>query len=62
MDKEEIKKLRKSLKLSQEKFAALLGVTRLTVVNWENGAYNPSPLAVEKLSNQKEKVINKESN
>ncbi|MCK5616635.1 helix-turn-helix transcriptional regulator [Candidatus Pacearchaeota archaeon] len=57
MNKKEIKKLREKLNMSQEKFAALLGVTRLTVIHWENGIYKPSPLALEKLKDEKEKQL-----
>lgn len=53
MSREEIIKLRKRLDLSQEKFAALLGVSRITIVNWENGNNKPSYLALEKLEHEK---------
>lgn len=43
---ERVKSLRSTLKLSQEKFAALVGVRRVqTVCDWENGKAEPSPLA-----------------
>jgi len=37
----DIKKIRKDLKLSQEEFAKLIGVTRQTIVNYENGGVIP---------------------
>ena len=42
------KALRKSLGLSQDKFAKLLGVVPFSVRRWEKGG-KPSPLAQEKL-------------
>lgn len=49
----EIGKLVRSLRLetglTQEKFAAQLGVTFPTVNRWENNRAKPSPLAVEKI-------------
>ena len=50
---EMIKKLRKQLGLTQEQFAAKLGVTFSTVNRWEAGRSKPSPLAwreIERLS------------
>lgn len=44
-----IRELRNSLGLTQEKFAAKLGVTCLTINCWENGRSKPSPLAMEKV-------------
>lgn len=41
----EIKKLRKKLGLSQDAFAARLGVAPYTVRRWESGATSPSRLA-----------------
>jgi len=38
--------LRQQLGLTQEKFAAKLGVTCLTVNRWENGRARPSPMAL----------------
>jgi len=49
MDKPEgiqIKELRERLELTQERFAARLGVTVSTVNRWENGKSQPSPLAL----------------
>lgn len=44
-----VRNLRQELGLTQEKFAAKLGVTFPTVNRWENKRAKPSPLAVEKL-------------
>ncbi len=44
-----IRELRLGTGLTQEKFAAQLGVTYPTVNRWENNRANPSPLAVEKI-------------
>jgi DNA-binding transcriptional regulator YiaG len=45
----EIKKLRKQMGLTQDKFAALIGVAPYTVRRWENEGVKPSPLATEKI-------------
>jgi putative transcriptional regulator len=44
-----IRSLRQELGLTQEKFAAKVGVTFPTVNRWENNRAYPSPLALEKL-------------
>ncbi|UBF24955.1 helix-turn-helix domain-containing protein [Kovacikia minuta CCNUW1] len=44
-----VRALRQELGLTQEKFAAKLGVTFPTVNRWENKRAIPSPLAMEKL-------------
>ncbi|CCB90881.1 putative uncharacterized protein [Waddlia chondrophila 2032/99] len=44
-----IRNLRKAMALTQEQFAAKLGVTFPTVNRWENQKAAPSPLATEKL-------------
>ena len=44
-----IRSLRQELGLTQEKFAAKLGVTFPTVNRWENNRTQPSPLALEKI-------------
>jgi DNA-binding transcriptional regulator YiaG len=44
-----IKALRKRTGLTQEKFAAKLGVTFPTINRWENGRSKPSPLAMERI-------------
>ncbi len=44
-----VRKLRKRTGLTQEKFAAKLGVTFPTINRWENGRAKPSPLARQKI-------------
>ncbi len=44
-----IRELRKRLDLTQEKFAAKLGVTFPTINRWENGRAQPSPLALQRI-------------
>ena len=44
-----VRELRKRLRLTQEKFAARLGVTFPTISRWENRRVKPSPMAVEHL-------------
>lgn len=46
---EMVKDLRSHLGLTQEQFAAKIGVTWSTVNRWENGRGMPSPLAVQHL-------------
>jgi transcriptional regulator with XRE-family HTH domain len=53
-----IRELRQLLNLSQEKFAAHLGVSFQAVNRWENGRATPSPMAMEKLENQIQKLGN----
>ena len=54
MVKENIVKFRKYLELSQERFAARIGVSRMTVSTWEKGTAKPSPLAEGKLTAEME--------
>ena len=44
-----IREVRGRLGLTQEKFAARLGVTLPTINRWENGRTKPSPLAIQTL-------------
>jgi len=44
-----IRQLRERTGLTQEKFAARLGVTFPTINRWENGRARPSPLAMQKI-------------
>ncbi|MEA2060417.1 MAG: helix-turn-helix transcriptional regulator [Thermodesulfobacteriota bacterium] len=44
-----IRDLRLRMGLTQEKFAARLGVTFPTINRWENDRARPSPLAMEKI-------------
>ena len=44
-----IRMLRQRTGLTQEKFAAKLGVTFPTINRWENGRAKPSPLALKQI-------------
>jgi len=44
-----IRELRELTGLTQEKFAAKLGVTYPTINRWENGRAKPSPLALKQI-------------
>ncbi|WP_309236508.1 helix-turn-helix transcriptional regulator [Microcoleus sp. FACHB-672] len=44
-----VRELRQEMGLTQEKFAAKIGVTFPTINRWENGRAKPSPLAMEKI-------------
>lgn len=44
-----VREVRKRLGLTQEKFAARLGVTFPTINRWENGRVKPSPMGVKHL-------------
>jgi putative transcriptional regulator len=44
-----VRELRQRTGLSQEKFAAKLGVTFPTINRWENGRAKPSPLAMQRI-------------
>jgi putative transcriptional regulator len=44
-----VHELRKRTGLTQERFAARLGVTCPTINRWENGHVKPSPLALKQL-------------
>lgn len=44
-----VRELRELTGLTQEKFAAKLGVTFPTINRWENDCAKPSPLALEKI-------------
>ena len=46
---QDIKKLRKSLKMSQEELAGKLGVSTMTIRRWEAGTNKPSRLALRQL-------------
>lgn len=47
-----VRELRQHLNLSQERFAAKLGVSFKTVNRWENGRSTPSPMALKLISDQ----------
>ena len=44
-----VREIRQTLKLTQERFAAQLGVTFPTINRWENGHATPSPLALKQI-------------
>lgn len=44
-----VRLLRERMGLTQEKFAARLGVTFPTINRWENGHTQPSPLALKQI-------------
>lgn len=44
-----VRELRKRTGLTQEKFAARLGVTYPTINRWEHGRAKPSPLALKQI-------------
>ena len=44
-----VRELRERTGLTQEKFAAKLGVTFPTINRWENGRARPLPLAMQKI-------------
>jgi putative transcriptional regulator len=51
-----IKKLRAAMGLTQEQFAAAVGVTYATVNRWENGNANPQPLALRRIEEMEREV------
>ena len=53
---EMIKDLRAKLGLTQEQFAARVGVTWSTVNRWENGRGKPSPLAMRQIKELQERA------
>jgi putative transcriptional regulator len=60
-----IREIRLALGLTQEQFAAKLGVTFPTVNRWENHKTKPSPLAIQKLKKisialKKKKLVSQE--
>ena len=60
MDKQDtskmIRQLRAALGLTQEQFAAKLGVTYSTVNRWENDKGKPSPLAMLRIERFQQKI------
>ena len=44
-----VRDLRKRTRLTQEKFAARLGVAFATINRWENGRTKPSPLSLKQI-------------
>lgn len=54
MSPREIKEIRSKLKITQEKFAAMLGTTTTTVNRWEQGKVIPSRLYTNEILKLKE--------
>jgi DNA-binding transcriptional regulator YiaG len=54
-----IREVRERIGLTQEKFAAKLGVTFPTVNRWEHGRAKPSPLALKQIENLLRKLGDK---
>ncbi len=52
----EIKRTRKRLKLSREKFAALIGASAGSVQNWETKGVKPSSYFLEKIQSLESKA------
>ncbi len=50
MTANEVKELRKRLKLTQQALADKLGIHQVTVARWENGSKKPSNLALRQLA------------
>ena len=50
-----IRQTRKRLRLSREKFAALIGASAGSVQNWETKGVRPSPYFVEKIQSLESK-------
>ena len=51
-----IRRLRSKLGLTQEQFAAKVGVTFSTVNRWETGKSKPSPLAMRRIQEMMERI------
>ena len=51
-----IRELRSKLGLTQEQFAAQVGVTFSTVNRWESGKSKPSPLAMRQIEELRERL------
>jgi DNA-binding transcriptional regulator YiaG len=51
-----IREFRQSTGLTQEQFAAFLGVTYPTINRWENGRTNPSPMAMQLIEQKLEQM------
>jgi DNA-binding transcriptional regulator YiaG len=51
-----VRQLRERTGLTQEQFAAKLGVTFPTINRWENGHAHPSPLALRQIENLARRV------
>ena len=58
----EIKELREGMKMTQERFAAWLGISRYTVTFWETGHRHPSGASKKLLSEKLREVRSKSRN
>ena len=52
-----IKELRSKMGLTQEQFAAKIGVTFSTINRWESGKSKPSPLAIKQIQELMEGMV-----
>ena len=56
MDSERIREIRMRLRMTQEDFAHMIGVTFSTVNRWENGKSQPNRIAMRLLSGLEKKA------
>jgi DNA-binding transcriptional regulator YiaG len=56
MDAQRIRELRQRLRMTQEDFAHMIGVTFSTVNRWENGKSQPNRIAVRLLAGIEKKI------
>jgi len=61
MDSTEVKKLRKSLGLTQKELATRLKVDAITVSRWERNEQKPSSLAQKQLARLVNKITNEKA-
>jgi DNA-binding transcriptional regulator YiaG len=59
LDQHNIKDLRARAKMSQQALADSLGVTRMTIIRWEQGQSKPSALACRQLHRLHKKLDGK---
>lgn len=59
MTGEEVRALRDFLGMTQEEMGETLGVAELTIRRWEKGYFKPSPLALEKLHQLRDSLLEK---
>lgn len=57
-----IRDLRRQMGLTQEKLAAVLGVSFSTLNRWENGRSKPSPLAQERIEHLLKQINDQDKN
>ena len=61
MTGDDVKELRKQMRLSYEQFADKVGVSWSQVWRWEHGKTNPSPMAQRLLGQVKSEFLNSKS-